>query len=155
MRRYSGWGKAFRVLALLALFGCAVAGCGATKKIVVVTVTNGGPIKRSGTVRLGIITLDHRIGPVSFAEPKPRITKALGIGVAARLDGHRLRFYPKVGIYVVYARSAEGQEDVRGLHRDSHVAIQDPLRCRGRLNPSAATPARQSEVLRRHLSLAS
>lgn len=90
------------VLALLALLGFALAGCGATKKIVVVTLTNGGP-KKSGAVRSGIIMLDHRIGPVSFAEPKPQVTKTLGRGVAAQLDGHRLRFYPKVGIYVVYA----------------------------------------------------
>jgi hypothetical protein len=51
--------------------------------------------------RLGI-ALDHRIGPVSYAEPRPQITKAFGHGVAARLDGHRLRFYPKLGIYVDY-----------------------------------------------------
>lgn len=39
---------------------------------------------------------------MSFGEPKPQITKALGRGVAARLDGHRLRFYPEVGVYVDY-----------------------------------------------------
>ena len=48
------------------------------------------------------IALDHRIGPVSFDEPKPQVTKVLGPGVYARLDGHQLRFYPKVGIYVAY-----------------------------------------------------
>jgi hypothetical protein len=54
-----------------------------------------------GTTQPGI-TLDHRIGPVSFAEPKPEVTKALGSGVTARLSGHQVRFYPKVGIYVAY-----------------------------------------------------
>ena len=58
-------------------------------------------VAAGGTTRPGI-ALDHRIGPVSFAEPKPQVTKALGHGVAARLDGQRLRFYPKVGIYVGY-----------------------------------------------------
>jgi hypothetical protein len=88
---------------LLAVFGFAATGCGAAKKkIVVVSVTNGGPVNRAGTVWPGLITLDRRIGPVSFAEPKPQVTKALGPGVAARLDGHRLRFYPKAGIYVAY-----------------------------------------------------
>ena len=94
--------KPILVLALVTALGFAVAGCGATKKSVRVTLTNGGPINRAGTVRPGIITLDRRIGPVSFAETKPQITKALGRGVIARLDGHRLRFYPKAGIYVAY-----------------------------------------------------
>jgi hypothetical protein len=61
----------------LAVLGFATAGCGATKKkIVVRTATNGGPIKGSGPVRPGVITLDHRIGPVSFAEPKPQARPA-------------------------------------------------------------------------------
>lgn len=58
-------------------------------------------IAAAGTTQLGI-ALDHRIGPVSFAEPKPQVTKALGPGVAARLDGHSYRYYPKLAIYVVY-----------------------------------------------------
>jgi hypothetical protein len=94
--------KPVLALAPLAVLGFAAAGCGATKKIVVKEQTTSSPSVRVGTAQPGI-ALDHRIGPVSFAEPKPRITKALGLGVAARLDGHRLRFYPKVGIYVVYA----------------------------------------------------
>ena len=49
----------------------------------------------------GIIALDHRIGPASFAEPEPQVA-TLGPGVNARLDGHRLRFYSRVGIYVDY-----------------------------------------------------
>jgi hypothetical protein len=93
--------KPILVLGLAAVLGFALAGCGATKKSVVRTLTNGGPIKRAG-VRSGVITLDQRIGPVRFAEPKPQITKALGPGVSARLEGHRLRLYPKVAIYVVY-----------------------------------------------------
>jgi hypothetical protein len=48
------------------------------------------------------IALDHRIGPVSFAEPKPQVTTALGRSVVARLSGHPLRFYAKVKIYVGY-----------------------------------------------------
>jgi hypothetical protein len=61
----------------------------------------GGGVSMEETVQPGI-SLDRRIGPVSFAEPKPEITKALGPGVTARLSGHPLRFYPKVGIYVDY-----------------------------------------------------
>src|SRR5262249_48837557 len=98
---------AMRALALLALLGVVAAGCGhATKKIVVTSVTNGGPIKRAGTVRPGLIALDRRIGPVSFGKQKPQIAKVLGRGVVARLNGHRLRFYPKVGIYVDYVPNA-------------------------------------------------
>lgn len=106
--------KAILVLALVTALGFAVAGCGEARgKIVVVTITNGGPIDRAGTVRTGILTLDHRIGPVSFAEPKPQVTKGLGSGVAARLDGHQLRFYPKVGIYVAYPDNpAKGKQPV-------------------------------------------
>jgi hypothetical protein len=48
------------------------------------------------------IAVDHRVGPVSYGEPKPAITRALGRGVAATLDGQRLRFYPRVGIYLAY-----------------------------------------------------
>lgn len=98
--------KAILGLALLAVLGSAAAGCGATKKIVIVTrpvgvvTTEKIAVEDTGT-RPGI-ALDHRIGPVSFLEPESQVTKVLGDGVAARLDGHRLRFYPKVGIYVGY-----------------------------------------------------
>ena len=95
--------KAIRAFALLALLGVVAAGCGdATKKVVVASVTNGGPINRAGTVRPGLIVLDRRIGPVSFGEPKPQITKVVGRSVVARINGHPLRFYPEVGIYVDY-----------------------------------------------------
>jgi hypothetical protein len=95
-----------RILALVlpAILGFAAAGCGATKNTVILSVTNGGPINRAGTVRPGIITLDRRIGPVSFGEPKPEITKALGPSVVAHINGHPLRFYPTVGVYVDYLR---------------------------------------------------
>jgi hypothetical protein len=94
--------KGILALVLLALFGFAAAGCGATKKTVVASVTNGGPINRAGTVRPGLVVLDRRIGPVSFGEPKPQITKVLGRCVVARIEGHPLRFCPRVGIYVDY-----------------------------------------------------
>jgi hypothetical protein len=95
--------KAIRALASLALLAVVAPGCGdAGKKIVVARVTNGGAISTAATVRPGLITLDRRIGPVSFGEQKPQITEVLGRGVVARLNGHRLRFYPKVGIYVDY-----------------------------------------------------
>jgi hypothetical protein len=95
--------KAIRAPALLALLGVVAAGCGhATKKGVVASITNGGPINTTGTVRPGLIVLDRRIGPVSFGEPKPEITKVVGGSVVARIDGHPLRFYPGVGIYVDY-----------------------------------------------------
>lgn len=91
--------KATLALALLAVLGLVIAGCGATKKkIVVVTL----PAITGSRTLPGVIILDRRIGPVSFAEPKPQVTKPLGAGVVARLDGHRLRLYPKVGIYVDY-----------------------------------------------------
>jgi hypothetical protein len=48
------------------------------------------------------IALDHRIGVVSFGEAEAAVTKALGRGVATHLDGHPVRFYSKVAIYVVY-----------------------------------------------------
>ena len=93
-------------LALLAVLGFAIAGCGSGEKtasttyeltISKVQVSGTGPL-----VRPGLIALDRRIGPVSFGEEKPQVTKVLGPGVVARLNGHRLRFYPKVGIYVDY-----------------------------------------------------
>jgi hypothetical protein len=72
----------------------AVTGCGSSRHTV--TQEAGAAKARTG------IALDHRIGPVSFAEPEPRITKALGKGVVASLDGHRLRYYPTAGIYIDY-----------------------------------------------------
>lgn len=62
----------------------------------------------AGTTRPGI-ALGHRIGPVSFAEPRSRVTKALGRGVAAVIDGHRLRFYRRARIYVQYAGNGAKQ----------------------------------------------
>ena len=94
--------KAIRALALLTLLGVVAAGCGEATKNVVESVTNGGPINRAGTVRPGLIALDRRIGPVSFGKQKPQVVTVLGRGVMARLNGHRFRFYPKVGIYVDY-----------------------------------------------------
>src|SRR5215467_2024011 len=72
----------------------AVTGCGSSRHAVTQET-------KAAKTRTGIV-LDHRIGAVSFAEPEPRITKALGKGVVASLDGHRLRYYPTAGIYVDY-----------------------------------------------------
>jgi hypothetical protein len=101
------------VLVLLVLVGgLALTSCGSGAKptahyttsppttITGVGVTTSRP-PPGGPLQPGV-ALDHRIGPVSFGEPKPQVTKALGRGVAARLDGHRIRFYPRVGIYVAY-----------------------------------------------------
>lgn len=92
--------KVTLALALLAVLGFATAGCGATKKIVVTVQTTPPPTTGAVAVRTDAswITLDHRIGPVSFNESRTDVTKALGSSVAARLAGHRLRFYPKAGI---------------------------------------------------------
>ena len=97
------WLRRSAVLVALAL---AVASCGSSRPATPQGSTGSIDLKSgsgtgAATARPGI-ALDHRIGPVSFAEPKPRITKALGNGVAADLDGHRLRYYPTVGIYVDY-----------------------------------------------------
>jgi hypothetical protein len=56
------------------------------------------------TTRPGI-ALGHRIGSVSFAEPRSQVTKALGRGVATSIDDHHVRFYRRAGIYVDYAAS--------------------------------------------------
>ena len=95
--------KAIVALAALVVLGAAATGCGATKKIVVKVDTNS----LSTNVALNYtgtrgIALDHRIGPVSFAEPEPQVTKALGPGVPAPLTGHPDHFYPQVGLYVSY-----------------------------------------------------
>ena len=79
------WTSRRALLLLAPAAGLLCAGCGA-----------------AGTVRPGI-ALDHRIGPVSLGEPKAQVTKALGPGVAVRLDAHRFRYYRKVGLYVVYS----------------------------------------------------
>lgn len=49
------------------------------------------------------ILLNHRIGPVILGEPQGQVRQALGPGTTAQWDGHRLRFYPKAGIYAAYA----------------------------------------------------
>ena len=64
----------------------------------------GASFAAAGT-RTGI-ALDHRIGPVRLNEPRVQITKALGRGIAVRLEGNRFRFYWKVGIYVFYPTGA-------------------------------------------------
>ena len=64
---------------------------------------------RGSRADAGWITLDHRIGLVSFNESRTEVTKALGSSVAARLVGHRLRFYSTAGIYVDYAGSGARQ----------------------------------------------
>ena len=76
-----------RVLLPLAACGVLLCGCAST----------------AGAPRLGI-GLDHRIGAVSFGEPKDRVEAALGRGVSKSPD--RLRgawvFYPQVEVYVAY-----------------------------------------------------
>src|SRR4029077_1622869 len=62
----------------------------------------------AGTTWPGI-ALGHRIGAVSFAEPRSKVTKALGRGVAASIDGHHVRFYRGPGIYVDYAAARAQQ----------------------------------------------
>jgi hypothetical protein len=108
--------KAIPGLALLALLGFTAAGCGATKKIVIVTrpagivTTERIAVEYTGTRG---IALDHRIGPVSFGETEPRVTKALGRGVPARLYGHASRFYRKAGIDVIYVSNPpQGKQTV-------------------------------------------
>lgn len=58
-------------------------------------------VAAAGTTRPGI-ALNHRIGLVSFGEPRATVTKALGQGVSVRLAGARFRFYSKGRIYVAY-----------------------------------------------------
>ena len=109
--------KAILALASLVVLGSAATGCGATKKIVVKVDTNSPAtnIALNYTGSRGIV-LDHRIGPVSFLEQEPHVTKELGAGVAVSLDGHRLRFYPKVGIYVGYPPNPpKGKPTVAGF----------------------------------------
>lgn len=49
------------------------------------------------------IVLNHRIGPVQLGESQANVQRALGQGVPARWNHHRLRFYPKARIDVAYA----------------------------------------------------
>jgi hypothetical protein len=104
--------KAILALAVFAALGFA-AGCGAAKKIVVNMDTDSltTRIANGYAGTLPGIRLDHRIGLVSFREPKPQIVKALGGGVAAHLpNGQTWRFYPKAGLYVAYPRAARGEQ---------------------------------------------
>jgi hypothetical protein len=88
---------------LVLLLPVGLAGCGSGSiptppdtTVRTSTLAVGGPPQRG-------ITLDHRIGPVSFRESEPKVTKALGDGVSALFSRHRVRFYPNAGIYVDYA----------------------------------------------------
>jgi hypothetical protein len=49
---------------------------------------------------------------VSFGESRAQVTKALGRGVEARLNGHRLRFYARARIYVAYPRPPKGARQI-------------------------------------------
>jgi len=118
-RRISRSVKAILALALPAVLGFALAGCGATKKIVANAQTTPQPTisaMAAGTTRPGIV-LGHRIGAVTFAELRSEVTKALGRGVRASIDGHRLRFYRRAGIYIQYASSRGKQFAVIVLTR--------------------------------------
>ena len=77
----------------------------------------------AGTTRSGI-ALGHRIGAVTFAEPRSEVTKALGRGVAASIDGHRLRFYRRAGIYIQYTSSGGKQFAVIVLTRSSRYTTR-------------------------------
>jgi hypothetical protein len=112
--------KAILALALLGVLGFALAGCGATKKIVANVQTT--PLPTISAMAVGKtppgIALVHRIGAVTFAEPRGEVTKALGRGVPASIDGgHRLRFYRRTGIYIQYASSRGKQFAVIVLTR--------------------------------------
>jgi hypothetical protein len=51
------------------------------------------------------IVFDHRIGPVSYGEPKAQISKALGHGIAGfRVAGALFTAYPQYGLYVAYTQ---------------------------------------------------
>jgi hypothetical protein len=80
-------------LAALLLVVGVTAGCGSSKQVL------GSNPHGQGTS----IVLDHRIGPVSFAEPRARVTKTLGRGLVAQLPPiYPVRYYPLEGIYVAY-----------------------------------------------------
>lgn len=104
--------KSILGLVVLAVLGFAVAGCGGTKKAVVrrepnslasrIPVTYAGPLPG--------LRVDHRIGPVSFREPEPQITRTLGRGVVVRIHGHPWTFYPRAGVYVIYPPAPKGEQ---------------------------------------------
>jgi hypothetical protein len=122
--------RAVLALALLAVLGAAAAGCGGSRRNTRNTrigITNND----TATVTLARTTpgieLDDRIGPVSFNESRAAVTKALGDSVAARLAGHRLRFYPKAGIYVDYAGSGARQVAAVVLTRSPHYRTRSGI----------------------------
>jgi len=135
--------------------GIALTGCGSGAKPTAQYTTSppttiAGVSVVAGTQQPGI-ALDHRIGPVSFAERKPQVTKALGPGVAARLDGHLLRLYPKVGIYVAYPPNPpKGKQTIAFFIVTRSARYKTPLRYRRRVFPSAATTWCEGEVLSAH-----
>jgi hypothetical protein len=105
--------KAIPTFGLVALLVFGATGCGVTKRIVVTVDTNSLATRIASDYggTLAGIGLDHRIGPVSFGEPKPQIAKALGGGVVASLpSGQSWRFYPKAGLYVAYPHVSKGKE---------------------------------------------
>jgi hypothetical protein len=122
--------RAVLALTLLAVIALAAAGCGASRKNTQNT-SIGIANNYSTTVTLARTTpgigLDHRIGPVRFNESRTEVTKALGDSVAARLAGHRLRFYPKAGIYVDYAGSGARQVAAVVLTRSPHYRTRSGI----------------------------
>jgi hypothetical protein len=115
------------VIALF-LLAVVVAGCGGSGKN---TLTTRIANNYSATVTLKRmprgIGLDHRIGPVKFNESRAEVTKALGSSVPARLAGHRLRFYPRAGIYVDYAGSGARQVAAVVLTRSPHYRTRSGI----------------------------
>ena len=82
-----------RALLLLAACGLLLCGCGSTAH------------SAARPPRLGIV-FEHRIGPISFGEPKDRVDAALGPGVSKDPNGRRgasaYVFYPRADLYVGY-----------------------------------------------------
>lgn len=69
--------------------------------VVVLTVVCGS----AGAARVShrsSIALGRRIGSVSYAEPRARVTRALGRGLDVILGQQGYRFYPVYKIYVAY-----------------------------------------------------
>jgi hypothetical protein len=96
---------AVAVALVLVAAGCAASHHAAGQQA---SVSDTRSSSGEGAVTRLDIALDRRIGPVSFGEPRPRITKVLGPGVVRRIQGHRLRFYPRAAIYVDYPPSPPG-----------------------------------------------